>query len=124
MSEKTKDWVYEIRGSFIFDRITGTEISLHEAADRLNHSLKQSGIWAAKAGLITAERDEAVRERDELRAALKGLDLHYNSVMGLIKPMFGYQQYYWDKLIKEPKDAIRAALDALTTDKASAGGEA
>ena len=73
---------------------------------------------------LTAERDEAVRERDELRAALKGLDLHYNSVMGLIKPMFGYQQYYWDKLIKEPKDAIRAALDALTTDKASAGGEA
>lgn len=74
------------------------------------------GIWNRESGewfeveevpiILNALETHAAR----LEEALRDLDLHYNSIMGLIKPMFGYQQYYWDKLIKEPKDKIAAAL--------------
>ena len=64
-------WIYEIRGSSIYDLVSDQPISIFDAAERLNRNLMQAGIWAAKAGRAEAANHALAAEVQRLRTALE-----------------------------------------------------
>lgn len=57
--ERSSEWLYEVRGSFIYDLASEKQLHVTEAVERLNHSAKLAATWAAKAGLAQGKLDKA-----------------------------------------------------------------
>ena len=95
-------WVYEIRGSSIYDLVSDQSISIFEAAERLNRNLLQADIWAAKAGGAEATNHALAAEVQRLRAALDAAAYE----LGRIALHYSIEE------AEEAEKAARAALDA------------